>query len=280
MSFLTAEGAATALGADRLGMLRALPSLAIGAVAGRDSIAAIVAAVRDEGLSAVLPTSVATGTEYGDTSAALTSVGILRDILAEECEVLDPIRIGSPTLWAALNGRYAAEIAARWGVSSACLACHLYVHLARVPLSWALGGVPVVTGERETHDGRIKLSQTTASIDAETRVLAYAGVELLTPLREATGEEVGALVPGWQEEERQLSCVHSGNYKRLDGSVPFDTDGYRRYLSEFFEPAGRAVVDTWRVAGLGSVSPASNGLARTEQPDYEAVVRAVFAEDS
>ena len=124
------------------------------------------------------------------------------------------------------------------------------MHLARVPLSWALGGAPIVTGERDTHDGRIKLSQTAASIDAETRVLAYAGAELLTPLRTARGEEVGALVPGWDEGERQLCCVHSGNYKRLDGTVAFDDAGYSRYLREFFEPAGRAVVDAWRDAGL------------------------------
>jgi hypothetical protein len=250
VSYVAAEHAAEALGRDRLEMMRALPGLAIGAIAGRDSVAAIVAAVRAEGFNAVLPTSVATGTEYGDTSAPLAGVHTLRDILADECEVLDPVRIGSPELWAALNGRYAAEIAARWSVCSPCLACHLYVHLARVPLSWALGGAPVVTGERDTHDGRIKLSQTTESIDAETRVLAYAGVDLLTPLRTASGVEVAALVPGWREGELQLSCVHSGNYKRLDGSVDFDTEGYRRYLAEFFEPAGRAVVDAWRASGL------------------------------
>ena len=274
MSYLPAEIAPDALGADRVAMLRALPGLAIGAVAGRDSIAAIVSAVRTEGFSAVLPTSVATGTEYGDADAPLLAVRVLREALGDEAEVLDPLRIGSPRLWAALNGRFAAEIAARWGTYSPCLACHLYVHLARVPLSWALGGAPIITGERDTHDSRVKLSQTAASIEAETRVLAYAGVELLTPVRTAAGEEIGALVPGWREGERQLCCVHSGNYRRLDGEEHLDDHEYGRYLREFFEPAGRAVVDCWRAAGLDG-SGAERPLDAAPI-DYEALIRDVL----
>ena len=278
MSFLPAESIACSLGPDRLDMLRALPALAIGAIAGRDSVAAIVSAVRTEGFSAVLPTSVATGTEYGNMDAPLAAVGVLREVLADECEVFDPIRIGSPALWAALNGRFAAEIVARWGMCSPCLACHLYVHLARVPLSWALGGAPVVTGERDTHDGRIKLSQTPGSIDAETRVLAVAGVELLTPLRTANGQEIDALVPGWTEGERQLCCVHSGNYQRLDGSVRFDAEKYGLYLREFFEPAGNAIVSAWRAARIDSpIAMEAPGTAG-HGVDYGAVVREVLNE--
>jgi len=276
MSFLPAELAANSLGAERVEMLRALPGLAVGAVAGRDAIAAIVEAVRAEGFSVVLPTSVATGTEYGNTDAPLEAVAALRRELGDDVEVLGPLRIGAPRLWAALNGRFSAEIAERFGLHSPCLACHLYVHLARVPLAWALGNAPVITGERDTHDGRIKLSQTTASIDAETRVLAHAGIELLTPVRAFSGADVGVLVPGWHEGEKQLCCVHSGNYKRLDGSVRLDEPGYERYLREFFEPAGRAVIDAWRDAGLDTAgAEASPDGARL---DYESLVRDVLAQ--
>jgi len=274
VSFLPAELAASSLGAERVEMLRALPGLAVGAVAGRDAIAAIVEAVRAEGFSVVLPTSVATGTEYGDTDAPLEAVAALRRELGDEVEVLGPLRIGAPRLWAALNGRFAAEVAERFALHSACLACHLYVHLARVPLAWALGNSPIITGERDTHDGRIKLSQTAASIDAETRVLAYAGIELLSPVRAFSGDRVGALVPGWHEGERQLCCVHSGNFRRLDGSVDLDEADYDRYLREFFEPAGRAVIDAWRDVGLDTAGVgASPEVARF---DYESLVRGVL----
>jgi hypothetical protein len=272
---LAAETAAEALGAG-LEPLRARPGLVVGAVAGRDAIAAIVAAVRAEGFSAVLPTSVATGTEYGDADAPLDAVRVLREALPDDVEVFEPLRLGSPRLWAALNGRFASEIATRWGVCSPCLACHLYVHLARVPLAWALGSVPVITGERDTHDGRIKLSQTAASIDAETRVLAHAGIRLVTSVRGASGAEIGELLPGWREGERQLECVHSGNYKRLDGTVDLDVEGYSAYLAEYFEPAGRAVIDAWRAAGIDRAGSA-NADGRAAAIDYEAIVRRVLA---
>ncbi len=202
MALAPAEQPVEVFGPERLEMMRALPDLFIASIAGRDSVAAAVAACREEGYTAVLPTVVLTGTEHGDPDAPLGAVQLLRELLEDEADVLDPMRFGSPSLWAALNGRFAAEIAARYHVSSPCLGCHLYVHLARVPLSWALGAVPIVTGERDTHDGRVKLSQTRASIDAETRVLAHAGIELLTPVRERPSEEIDVLTGGrWAEQD-------------------------------------------------------------------------------
>jgi hypothetical protein len=264
MALAPAERPAEVFGPERLEMMRALPDLVIAAIAGRDSVAACVAACREEGFSAVLPTVVLTGTEYGDPDAPLAAVQLLRELLEDEADVLDPMRFGSPGLWAALNGRFAAEVAARFRVSSPCLACHLYVHLARVPLSWSLGSVSVVTGERDTHDGRAKMSQTKASIDAEIRVLAHAGVELLTPVRDRPGAEIDVLVGGrWAEQGDRWCCVHSGNYVRLDGSVEFDSVGYLRYVSEFLEPCGIAVVDAWRTGDAPI-------------PDYETIVRKVL----
>jgi len=263
MTYIAAEHPVEAIGPARLDMLRALPDLAIGAIAGRDSIAAIVSAVREGGFTAIMPTSVATATEYGNMDAPLHAVARLRSLLGDEADVLDPVRIASPRLWAALNGRFAAEIAARWGLYSPCLACHLYVHLARVPLSWALGMAPVITGERDSHDGRIKLSQTSLSIDAETRVLARAGIELLTPIRTTDSAQIAQLVEGWRGDSEPLYCVMSGNYETVEGRTIFDEDRYSAYVSEFFEPAGKAVVDAWREGNA--------------EPDYEAIVREVLA---
>lgn len=240
------------------------PGLAIAEIAGRDSVAAVVAAVRERGFTTLLPTSVATGTEYGDERAPERAVARLAALLGDGVELLPPLRLGSPRLWAALNGRFANVIAERYRLFSPCLACHLYMHLARVPLARALGGAPVVAGERETHGGRAKLSQTSIGIDACVRVLARAGVELLEPIRrvrdsEAIVEMVGA---DWPADSKQLCCVHSANYADLDGTVSYDELAYARYAHGFMEPAGAAIVEAWR---------------DTAEPDYEAIVRAVLA---
>jgi len=239
--------------------LAAMPegSAAIGAFAGRDSAAAIVQAVRERGFSTILPTSIATGTEYGSAAELDWALEYTRRALPDT-EVLDVVRFGSAPLWRALNGRFASEIQLRYGMSSPCLACHLYVHLARVPLALSLGGLPVITGERDTHDGYIKLSQTVDSIDAEVRVLARAGVELLVPVRTFSNSEINELVPGWDPGKRQLSCVHSGNYRLSDGSIDYDREAHQRYVTGFYEPAGNAVVDAW--------------LSGEREPDYIALI--------
>lgn len=243
--------------------LAARAGLAIVEIAGRDSVAAAVAAVRERGFATLLPTSAATSTEYGDEEAPAKTAQYLARLLGEGVEVLPAIRIGSPRLWAALNGRFAAVIAERFRISSPCLACHLYMHLARVPLSLALGGVPVIAGERESHGGRLKLSQTPQGIDACVRVLARAGVELLEPIRRVRdSEEIAALAgPRWERRARQLCCVHSANYVGRDGSTAFDELAYARYVHGFLEPAGMAVVDAWR---------------NDPEPDYEALVDVVL----
>lgn len=243
--------------------LSARPGLAIVEIAGRDSVAAAVVAVRERGFTTLLPTSVATGTEYGDESAPEKAARHLAGLLGDAVEVLPCLRLGSPRLWAALNGRFATVIAERFRIGSPCLACHLYMHLARVPLSLALGGVPLVAGERDTHGGRLKLSQTPSGIDACVRVLARAGVELLEPIRRVhDGDEIAAIVgPGWARGERQLCCVHSANYEALDGATSFDELAYARYVHSFLEPAGAAVVRAW---------------CDSAEPDYAALVRSVL----
>jgi hypothetical protein len=258
-----AEEPLAALPADALPALRAEPALAITAIAGRDSVAAAVAAVREQGFTAILPTVVHTGTEYGDFDAPHRAVDHLRELLGDDVAVYPPLHLASPRLWAALNGRFLRVLADRYPHWSPCSACHLYVHLLRIPLSWALGSVPVVTGERETHRGQYKASQTPAAIDAEVAVFAHAGVTLLEPLQFVDDEDaiVELVGPEWPEGARQLSCVLSGNYLGVDGEMRYDPDEDRRFAQEFLLPAGRALVDAWR---------------ETPHPDYLAIVRDVL----
>ena len=230
--------------------------LAIAEIAGRDSVAAAVAAVRERGFARLLPTIALTGTETGDAEAPLRAVDTLRSLLGDTSEVLDPVYLHEPALWSAMNARFASVLAERFDMGSPCLACHLYMHLLRVPVAWEAGNAPVIAGERDTHDGRIKLSQTTRSIDAAIRVLAYGDVELVQPVRHASGGEVAELVGGtWDEGGGQLGCLLSGNYAAPDGSVTYDLAAYERYLAEFFEPVGRAVIDAWRAEAAGGPAP-------------------------
>jgi hypothetical protein len=191
----------------------------------------------------------------------------MRALLGERANVHEPLALSDPALWSAMNARPAAEIQRRFGVYSPCLACHLYLHLLRVPLAWSHDNAPVVAGERDTHDGRVKLSQTPASMAATERVLAHAGIRLLQPVRSLGGDEIAQLTGGlWDEGAEQLGCQLSGNYVNFNGGVTYDEAGYARYLAEYFEPVGRAVIDAWRAEREGA--PAT---------DFSAVIERVFA---
>lgn len=241
-------------------------SLAIVEIAGRDSIAAAVAAARDFGFREIVPTIAFTGTETGDRQAPMRAVSVLKGLLGERVHIHEPLALSDPALWSAMNARPAAEIQHRFGVYSPCLACHLYLHLLRVPLAWSHDNAPIVAGERDTHDGRIKLSQTPESIAATGRVLAHAGIRLLEPVRTMDGGQVAELVGDlWDDRDEQLGCQLSGNYANFDGTVTYDEAGYSRYLAEYFEPVGRAVVDAWRAERDGG--PAA---------DFNAVIRRLF----
>ncbi|MDO8915853.1 MAG: hypothetical protein Q7W16_07215 [Coriobacteriia bacterium] len=265
MDYSPAEHPARALAAVHLdpAALRCADGLAIVEIAGRDSVAAAVAAVRERGFRTVLPTAVATGTDYGDEGTPARAAKMLMDILGSSVEVLPLVRIGSPALWSALNGRYAAVLRGRYGLHSPCLACHLYMHLCRLPLAWELGDAPIVAGERDTHGGRLKVSQMPLGIDACVRVLARAGVELVEPIRHVHSAEeiVGLVGDGWEQGAKQLGCVLGGNYADLDGDVTLDEFAYARFVRGYLEPAGDAVVSAWRVEA---------------EPDYDAIVRAVI----
>lgn len=244
-------------------------SVAVAALAGRDSVGAILQALLDdETITTIVPTSVGTSTEYGDLSQIAEARVFLIERIEElreqgrlnrAIEVLEATRFASPEIWASLNGQPAAFLQEVFGMNSPCLACHLYLHIARVPLCLDLGATKLITGERDTHDGRIKLSQTADSIDAEIRVLAHAGIEMLAPLRLMSGEEIGQLTPGWHEGAKQLKCVHSKNYVLPDGTVVYDREAHKRYIDEFFEPAGVGIVKTWlnkrvEVVGVSDVA--------------------------
>lgn len=257
--------------------VRGVPGLVIGEIAGRDSVAALVAAVREgRGIRSILPTIVATGTEYGGGDEPDHASRILRERVASDgVRVFDPLRLTSPELWRALNGRWAAELIARYGAEawSTCSACHLYVHLARVPLAWALGVDTIVTGERDAHRGRLKFSQLPATIEASREALRYAGIDLLEPIQAldddaAIDELVGRR---WEASTGHLDCVHSGNFIRVDGSIVYDEPAHRRYLDEFFLPAARSIIDAWRAAGVGVRDDA-------ELPDYLAISRDALQE--
>jgi hypothetical protein len=216
--------------------IRKNSNTAIAEIAGRDSIAAIIRACEERNVWAIVPTIAYTGTEYGNWEVPFEKTEALKHRLLEKnIKVYDTIILGSPRFWWKLCGRYTAHLSKKFGFYSHCLGCHLYFHAIRVPLAKKLYCNLIIGGERESHDGRIKINQIGISLDAYVDLLRRFNIELFLPIRHmSSGEEVEAIVGGqWNEGAGQLECVLSKNYREEDGSVILDEEAVKRFFQEF-----------------------------------------------
>lgn len=213
----------------------------IGEFAGRDSAAAIIKAMEDKDIDHVLPMATFAPTEYGDFNTLKANVKSTQNRAAEihgNTKTVDELVYYShPDLWSVLNGRFAYELRKKYGFFSPCIGCHAYFHLVRIPFALQLGK-KIISGERENHDGRIKINQLGPCLDIYQKITAYFGVQLLMPLRNIQqGKEVVDLL-GWDWEEggSQPVCALSGNDRDAKGQVHYDPDALTHFLNEFLYP--------------------------------------------
>jgi hypothetical protein len=216
--------------------IRETQHVAIAEIAGRDSIAAVIRACDIRAIQAIIPTLAYTGTEYGNWNIPLLKIKSMKTLLKKKrIKVFDPVILGSPKFWWTLCGRYTTHLFHKYGFSSHCIGCHLYLHSIRIPLARKLQINLVIGGERESHDGRIKINQIRVALDAYQRFMNMFNIELFLPLRSIkSGMEIKSIVGSeWDEGDQQLACVLSKNYREMDDSVSFDENTIKQFLDEF-----------------------------------------------
>ncbi|MDQ7786272.1 MAG: hypothetical protein RDU01_01570 [Thermodesulfovibrionales bacterium] len=216
--------------------IRGIENVAIAEIAGRDSVAAVIRACRVRDIRAIVPTIAFTGTEYGNWKIPFGKTELMKEKLEkEDIRVFSAIVLGSPRFWWKLCGRYTTELFKKYGYFTPCLGCHLYFHAIRIPLAKLLNCTVVIGGERESHDGKVKVNQTGVALDAYSEFLKSFDLELFMPLRNVhSGKEIEDILgQNWKEGEEQLACVLSKNYQDKDGKAIFDEAALKRYYHEF-----------------------------------------------
>jgi len=225
---------------------RAMSRLAIVEIAGRDSIAAAVKSVEEESFTDLLPTYVYTGTEHGSWASIDQAVERLVGLLPE-VRIHNLVALGSPGFWQALCGRFTSELISRYGFYTPCVGCHLYLHSVRIPLALTLGKVPIISGEREWHDGAMKINQISEALNVYEKIAKDFGIRLLFPVRNITkGDRIEEILEfEWKEGKEQLGCVLSGNYRALEGSVDYTPSQVKTYLEEFAWPCAKKIIESY-----------------------------------
>lgn len=224
---------------DKISQLK--DQVAVGEFAGRDSAAAIIKAMEDPFITQVLPIATQAPTEYGDFSLLHENCEATRQRLQKlhgNTKTLeDLMHYSHPDLWSALNGRFMKSLQQKYGFISPCIGCHAYFHLVRIPFALKLGKV-IISGERESHDGRLKVNQLAPCLDSYQRITGAFGVKLLMPLRHMNkGEDVENLLGwDWPEGGGQPVCALSGNYRNPLGDVAYEADALHSFLEDFLYP--------------------------------------------
>jgi hypothetical protein len=216
--------------------LKNTKGLAIVEIAGRDSIAAALEAVKERDFKALLPTIAYTGTEFGNWESTFKKVAMLREVLSKRgVKVFDPIVLGAPRFWWRLCGRYVTHLFKNFGFYSPCVGCHLYLHAIRIPLARKIECSVMIAGERESHEGKIKINQIGVALDAYISFAEKFGVELFLPLRQVSkSKDIESIISQhWEECGEQLECVLSKNYQDIGGNVVYSEGDIKRFFDEF-----------------------------------------------
>lgn len=247
------------LSANQIDVFRQLDNPAIVEISGRDSVAAAIKSIEENGFTDLLPVYVYTGTEYGAWRSVEQAVKRL-SVRLPQAKIHPLIVVGSPDFWRALNGRYVSELISIYNFFSPCPGCHLYLHVIRIPLAKMLGNIPIISGERELHSGQVKINQTSEALDFYLDVASRFNIRLLFPLRyiEQSKEIEDILQIPWERDKDQLGCVFSGNYRLRDGSVSPSLKNVSRYFAEFAIPAVEEIVEEYIKGNI----PDAMGIAR------------------
>ncbi len=247
------------LSEKQVDMYRSTEKLAIVEIAGRDSVAAAVKSAEEDRFTDLLPVYAYTGTEFGEFAQVEQAVQRLARRLPEV--TIHPLLVmGSPRFWRALNGRFISELIKRFGFYTPCIGCHLYLHAARIPLAVKLGGVPIISGERESHAEIVKINQTAELLDAYLDFARHFNIRLLFPVRHfVSGDKIEDLIQiPWKRGKEQLGCTLSENYQMMNSQITVATDeSISCYLEKFAGPTANLVISAY----LSGYVPDHNAIA-------------------
>lgn len=249
-------------------LLVAKETPAIGGVAGRDTAASIIVAFSKGLVHSVLPIlTTEPSLSFVDYSIYVPNNEYLKKKIDREYDgiLYDIVSIGDPEFWHVLNGRYVSETIKKLGFYSPCTACHLYFYVLRGILAKILGSNIVISGARDSHDGKSKVSQFPSSTELIQNFLREElGVTQFQPLLSIRdGKEIEEILGvEWEQGTKQIECLLAKNYMSVDGKrTLIEEQRVKEYLLEFAIPATKVIVQA-RLRGEKNIAALVQPLAQ------------------
>ena len=116
--------------------LRTIPRVAVGEVPGSGEFNPLYETLMRYRPNAFVPTLAYTGTEYGSWNSFYTACKKLKKHIQRNLNIYctDPVILGAPSFWKALNAAFRETLRSRFGLNCVCLGCRLYACALRIPL--------------------------------------------------------------------------------------------------------------------------------------------------
>jgi hypothetical protein len=223
--------------------LKKIPRLAMGEICGIESITAVRAALDRTSMDAFLPTIVYTGAEYGHWQTLLAKLNTFKKTVEKSLQIycLDPIILGAPAFWWALNGRFMCELNKRFNFYSPCLGCRLYSLAVRVPFCKQIGCMMIVSGSIQPRNEVYTINTSEEVMYYCKTLLSSFGINLIRGEKkryrteqelDSTSSDFGNICPG---------CILKDNYQMLRGSLRELPDN-KKYFEQFAIPAAAKII--------------------------------------
>ena len=228
---------------EKIEELKGIPRLAVGEISCIQGLDAIVPVLAKKKPDAFLPTFSYTGTEYGDIKVIDELLKQLKKTIEKDLRIyfVDPVFLGAPDFWRALNGRFAYEVFKRFKVYSACYGCRLYSVALRIPLCKKIDAKIFIYPGADAHDGCCRLYIAHSAIKYYKNLMSSFGIELWdhgmgSGPEKSTRHELFGCGQGLN-----YKCVFSEHFLGYDGSFD-EPPGLDDYFESYAVPAAAKII--------------------------------------
>lgn len=213
--------------------LRTIPRVAVGEIPGSGDFSPLYETLMQYRPNAFVPTLAYTGTEYGSWSSLYFACKKLKKHIQRDLNIYcaDPVMLGTPSFWTALNTAFREKLQRRLGLSCVCLGCRLYACALRIPLCKKIESGIFLFWQRGQYRG--------CTYSAESELFQYCrifmagfGIELIQVKEDVS---LGRITGEGQEDNFDaspgfLKCVFAQSFRE-------DNEGTRpgSYTAKFFE---------------------------------------------
>jgi hypothetical protein len=215
-------------------------SSVVAEMAGKDSIAAIIKYATENKGSFILPTIVRIPPEEDRYESLFEYYEYLKDHISSlGSHMYTPIILDGEEYWWELN-KPILDIMTRYNFYTPCIACHALLHSMRIPIALKYGR-KIITGERLSHNGKVKINQNQLVLDIFDDMLSSYGIEIVRPImNEENTDSIQSIVNDFHKiyginDPKYIKCHIGGNFPI---SCESDLSKYKieEYCNDFLLP--------------------------------------------